>query len=94
VNSRKWVRLFLTTLFLGGISTVIIGFVLEWDRYDKFFQNFDVKEIPLKSKLHLRLILVGETKKQFQSLILLKKDKLRMQPSSFLLHGPKDTPIL
>jgi len=45
VNSRKWVRLFLTTLFLGGISTVIIGFVLEWDRYDKFFQNFDVKEI-------------------------------------------------
>ena len=33
-------------------------------------------------------------KKQFQSLILLKKEKLRMQPSSFLLHGPKDTPIL
>ncbi|PEV03812.1 KINB signaling pathway activation protein [Bacillus thuringiensis] len=45
MNSRKWVRLFLTTLFLGGISTVIIGFVLEWDRYNKFFQNFDVKEI-------------------------------------------------
>ncbi|OLR25593.1 KinB signaling pathway activation protein KbaA [Bacillus cereus] len=45
MNSRKWVRLFLTTLFLGGISTVIIGFVLEWDRYDKFFQNFDVKEV-------------------------------------------------
>jgi len=45
VNSRKWVRLFLTTLFLGGISTVIIGFVLEWDKYDKFFQNFDGKEI-------------------------------------------------
>ncbi|MEC2863912.1 KINB signaling pathway activation protein [Bacillus thuringiensis serovar kyushuensis] len=45
MNSRKWVRLFLTTLFLGGISTVIIGFVLEWDRYGKFFQNFDVKEI-------------------------------------------------
>jgi KinB signaling pathway activation protein len=45
VNSRKWVRLFLTTLFLGGISTVIIGFVLEWDKYNKFFQNFDGKEI-------------------------------------------------
>ncbi|CCW05586.1 MULTISPECIES: KinB signaling pathway activation protein KbaA [Bacillaceae] len=45
MNSRKWVRLFLTTLFLGGISTVIIGFVLEWDKYDKFFQNFDGKEI-------------------------------------------------
>lgn len=34
-----------TTLFLGGISTVIIGFVLEWDKYAKFFQNFDGKEI-------------------------------------------------
>ncbi|PYE88105.1 KinB-signaling pathway activation protein [Bacillus sp. 196mf] len=45
MNSRKWVRLFLTTLFLGGISTVIIGFVLEWDRYNEFFQNFDVEEI-------------------------------------------------
>ncbi|PGB02298.1 KinB signaling pathway activation protein KbaA [Bacillus toyonensis] len=45
MNSGKWVRLFLTTLFLGGVSTVIIGFVLEWDKYDKFFQNFDVKEI-------------------------------------------------
>jgi KinB signaling pathway activation protein len=45
VNSRKWVRLFFTTLFLGGISTVFIGFVLEWDKYAKFFQNFDGKEI-------------------------------------------------
>ncbi|PQZ51196.1 KINB signaling pathway activation protein [Bacillus sp. MYb209] len=45
MNSRKWVRLFFTTLFLGGISTVFIGFVLEWDKYAKFFQNFDGKEI-------------------------------------------------
>ncbi|MDA1630734.1 KinB signaling pathway activation protein KbaA [Bacillus cereus group sp. BY17LC] len=45
MNSRKWVRLFFTTLFLGGVSTVIIGFVLEWDKYAKFFKNFDGKEI-------------------------------------------------
>ncbi|MEG7841092.1 KinB signaling pathway activation protein KbaA [Bacillus mobilis] len=45
MNSRKWVRLFFTTLFLGGISTVILGFVLEWDKYAKFFQNLDGKEI-------------------------------------------------
>ncbi|ABY41413.1 KinB signaling pathway activation protein KbaA [Bacillus mycoides] len=45
MNSRKWVRLFFTTLFLGGISTVFIGFVLEWDKYAKFFRNFDGKEI-------------------------------------------------
>ncbi|PGZ98921.1 KINB signaling pathway activation protein [Bacillus pseudomycoides] len=45
MNSRKWVRLFLTTLFLGGSSTIFIGFILEWDKYNKFFQNFDGKEI-------------------------------------------------
>ncbi|PFD98250.1 KINB signaling pathway activation protein [Bacillus cereus] len=45
MNSRKWVRLFLTTLLLGGISTILIGFILGWDKYAKFFQNFDVKEI-------------------------------------------------
>ncbi|PEU87877.1 KINB signaling pathway activation protein [Bacillus cereus] len=45
MNSRKWVRLFFTTLFLGGVSTVIIGFVLEWDKYAEFFQNLDGKEI-------------------------------------------------
>ncbi len=45
VNSRKWVRLFLTTLFLGGSSTIFIGFILGWDKYNKFFQNFDGKEI-------------------------------------------------
>ncbi|MEN1938755.1 KinB-signaling pathway activation protein [Paenibacillus sp. 102] len=45
MNSRKWVRLFLTTLLLGGVSTILIGFILGWDKYVKFFQNFDGKEI-------------------------------------------------
>ncbi|MGH1145509.1 KinB-signaling pathway activation protein [Bacillus pseudomycoides] len=45
MNSRKWARLFLTTLLLGGISTILIGFILGWDKYAKFFQNFDGKEI-------------------------------------------------
>ncbi|MEH7456277.1 KINB signaling pathway activation protein [Bacillus pseudomycoides] len=45
MNSRKWVRLFFTTLFLGGISTIFIGFILGWDKYAKFFQNFDGREI-------------------------------------------------
>ena len=45
MNSRKWVRLFLTTLLLGGISTILIGFILGWDKYAEFFQNFDGKEI-------------------------------------------------
>ncbi|MBY0596609.1 KinB-signaling pathway activation protein [Bacillus bingmayongensis] len=45
MNSRKWVRLFLTTLLLGGISTILIGFILGWNKYAKFFQNFDGKEV-------------------------------------------------
>ncbi|PEA54622.1 KINB signaling pathway activation protein [Bacillus pseudomycoides] len=45
MNSRNWVRLFMTTLFLGGSSTIFIGFILEWDKYNEFFQNFDGKEI-------------------------------------------------
>ncbi|MEI4832486.1 KinB-signaling pathway activation protein [Bacillus sp. FJAT-53711] len=49
MNSRKWVRLFLTTLVLGGSSTIFIGFLLEWDKYNKFFQNFDGKEILIVS---------------------------------------------
>ncbi|WP_035434689.1 KinB-signaling pathway activation protein [Bacillus sp. UNC322MFChir4.1] len=49
MNSRNWVRLFMTTLFLGGSSTIFIGFVLEWDKYNKFFQNFDGKEILMVS---------------------------------------------
>ncbi|MGG2094149.1 KinB-signaling pathway activation protein [Bacillus sp. S13(2024)] len=49
MNSRKWVRLFWTTLILGGSSTIFIGFLLEWDKYNKFFQNFDGKEILIVS---------------------------------------------
>lgn len=49
VNSRNWVRLFMTTLFLGGSSTIFIGFILEWDKYSEFFQNFDGKEILMVS---------------------------------------------
>lgn len=49
VNSRNWVRLFLTTLFLGGSSTIFIGFILKWDKYNEFFQNFDGKGILMVS---------------------------------------------
>lgn len=45
VNSRKLVRLFFSTLFLGGISTILVGFILKWDQYAKFFQDFNGKEI-------------------------------------------------
>ncbi|MDQ0856685.1 KinB-signaling pathway activation protein [Bacillus sp. V2I10] len=45
MNSRNWVRLFLTTLLVGGISTSIVGFALRWGEYQKFFTSFDLVEI-------------------------------------------------
>ncbi|TDL75199.1 KinB-signaling pathway activation protein [Peribacillus frigoritolerans] len=45
MNSRNWVRLFLTTLLVGGISTSIVGFALRWGDYQKFFISFDLVEI-------------------------------------------------
>lgn len=45
MTSRKWVYLFVTTLILGGISTIITGFVVEWERYASFFSTFNYVEI-------------------------------------------------
>jgi KinB signaling pathway activation protein len=45
VNSRKWVKLFLSTLVVGGISTGIVGFAIKWNEYKHLFASFDVKEI-------------------------------------------------
>ena len=45
VNSRKWVHLFFSTLFLGGISTILVGFILRWNQYARLFQSFDGKEL-------------------------------------------------
>ncbi|HZH61168.1 MAG TPA: KinB-signaling pathway activation protein [Metabacillus sp.] len=45
MNSRNWVRLFLSTLFVGGITTGVIGFLLKWSEYKDLFLRFDVIEI-------------------------------------------------
>lgn len=45
VNSRNWVRLFLSTLLIGGVTTGIIGFLLKWSEYKDLFINFDIIEI-------------------------------------------------
>ncbi len=45
VNSRNWVRLFLSTLLVGGVTTGIIGFLLKWSEYKDLFLNFDIIEI-------------------------------------------------
>lgn len=45
VNSRNWVRLFLSTLLVGGVTTGVIGFLLKWAEYKDLFLNFEIIEI-------------------------------------------------
>ncbi len=45
VNSRNWVRLFLSTLLVGGLTTGVIGFLLKWAEYKDLFLNFEIIEI-------------------------------------------------
>jgi KinB signaling pathway activation protein len=45
VNSRNWVRLFLSTLLVGAVSTVIVAFIVRWDQHTELFTNGDVMEL-------------------------------------------------
>lgn len=45
MKSRNWVRLFISTLLVGGISTSFVGFLLRWSDYKDLFITFDVAEI-------------------------------------------------
>ncbi|MFC4323796.1 KinB-signaling pathway activation protein [Litchfieldia salsa] len=54
MKSRNWVKLFLTTLLVGAISTSIVGFALKWSEYKPLFLNVDVIEI-----LSILLWLIG-----------------------------------
>ncbi|KHE71707.1 KinB-signaling pathway activation protein [Halobacillus sp. BBL2006] len=45
MNSRKWVRLFLTTLFLGGVLTLVTSFILKHESYANVLQPFQLFEL-------------------------------------------------
>jgi KinB signaling pathway activation protein len=45
VTSRNLVRLFFSTLLLGGTATGIIGFIVRWDEFEPYFLNFQVFDI-------------------------------------------------
>lgn len=45
VTSRIWVRLFMTTLLIGGITSVIVGFIINWNEYVHYFIDFRVINI-------------------------------------------------
>lgn len=54
VTSRNWVRLFISTLFLGGITTGIVGFIVRWEEFQPIFTSFHIGEI-----LSILLWLIG-----------------------------------
>lgn len=45
LNSRKWVYLFISTLILGGLSTIVVGFAVKWGEYAELFQAGEILEI-------------------------------------------------
>lgn len=45
LTSRLWVKLFLSTLLLGGIVTSITGFIVRWDEFSSIFMPFDFLEV-------------------------------------------------
>ncbi|MCM3006729.1 KinB-signaling pathway activation protein [Priestia koreensis] len=45
MNSRNWVRLFLSTLLIGALSASVVGFAVKWGEYRPFFQSFNIGEI-------------------------------------------------
>jgi KinB signaling pathway activation protein len=45
VTSRNWVYLFFSTLIIGAVSTIFVGFAVEWNKYSVFFATFNIVEI-------------------------------------------------
>jgi KinB signaling pathway activation protein len=45
VTSRNWVRLFTTTLLVGGVTTAIVGFIVRWSQFQPYFTGFKVVDI-------------------------------------------------
>lgn len=45
MTSRNWVKLFMTTLLIGGITTVIVGFIVRWSEFQPYFTEFKIIDI-------------------------------------------------
>ncbi|WP_059174164.1 KinB-signaling pathway activation protein [Bacillus sp. FJAT-27445] len=45
MTSRNWVKLFVNTLMLGALTTVITGFIVRWDKFEPLVSSFDLLEI-------------------------------------------------
>lgn len=45
LTSRNWVRLFFTTLLIGGITTGVLGFIIRWGEFQSYFLDFKIGSI-------------------------------------------------
>ncbi|MED4228464.1 KinB-signaling pathway activation protein [Neobacillus cucumis] len=45
MTSRNWVRLFMSTLLVGGVTTAIVGFIIRWDEFQPYFIHFKIIDI-------------------------------------------------
>ena len=45
MTSRNWVRLFMSTLLVGGVTTAIVGFIIRWDEFQPYFTHFQIIDI-------------------------------------------------
>ncbi|MBV7509723.1 KinB-signaling pathway activation protein [Bacillus sp. sid0103] len=45
MTSRNWVKLFINTLLVGGLTTAIVGFIVRWNEFEPYFTEFKVIDI-------------------------------------------------
>lgn len=45
MNSRNLVKLFFTTLLIGGITGGVVGFLARWGEFKPYFSSFEVSSI-------------------------------------------------
>jgi KinB signaling pathway activation protein len=44
VTSRNWVKLFLTTLAVGAVTTGVVGFIVRWSEFQHLLSDFSISE--------------------------------------------------
>ncbi|WP_342429172.1 KinB-signaling pathway activation protein [Neobacillus sp. FSL H8-0543] len=45
MTSRIWVKLFLRTLLVGGVTTAVLGFIVRWSEFQSYFTEFQIFDI-------------------------------------------------
>jgi KinB signaling pathway activation protein len=45
LTSRNAVKLFFSTLFIGGVITGITGFIVRWNEFEPYFEEFNMAKI-------------------------------------------------